>query len=59
MKFLEAANNFKKFVGFTNNFWKVCNTCKNFVKFVDWKVDLKCLKVFLYLDFTCLNILID
>ena len=58
MKFIEAANNFKKIVGLANNFWKVCKTRKNFMKFVDWKVGFKCLKVFLYLTFTRLNILI-
>ena len=47
MKFVEAANNFTNFVVLANNFWKVHNTCKNFMKFVDWKVRSKCLKVFL------------
>ena len=58
MKFVEAANNFIKSVGLANNFSKVRKACKNFTKFVDWKVRLKCLKVFLYLSFTCSNILI-
>ena len=58
MKFVEAANNFTKFVGLANNLWKVRKTSKNFMKFVDWKVGFKCLKVFLYLSFTRLNILI-
>ena len=31
-------------------------TRKNLMKFVDWKVRFKSLKVFLYLNFTCLNI---
>ena len=58
MKFVEAANNFTKFMGLANNLWKVHNTRKNFMTFVDWKVRFKCLKVFLYLlSFTCLNIL--
>ena len=58
MKFVEAANNFTKFVGLANNHWKVHKTRKNFMKFVDWKVRFKCLKVFLYASFTRLNILI-
>ena len=57
MKFAEAANNFTKFVGLANNFWKACKTRKNFMKFVNWKVQFKCLKVFLYLSFAGLNIL--
>ena len=40
-----------KFVGLTNNFWKVCYTCKKFMKFVDWKLGFKCLKVFLWWNF--------
>ena len=59
MKFVEAANNFTKFVGLANNFWKVCKTRKNFMKFSDWKVGFKYPKVFLYLSFTRLNILIS
>ena len=58
MKFEEAASNFKKFVGLANNFWKVLKTPKNSMKFVDWKVGFKCLEVFLYLSFICLNILL-
>ena len=58
MKFLEAANNFTEFVELANNFWKVRKTHKNFMKFADWKVAFKCLKVFLYLCFTRSNILI-
>ena len=58
VKFAEAVNNFTKFVGLANNLWKVCKTSKNFMKLVDWKVGFKCLNVFLYLHFTCLNILI-
>ena len=58
IKFVEAANNFTKFVGPANNFRKVCKTRKNLMKFVDWKVGFKCLKVFLYLSFTGLSILI-
>ena len=59
MKDVEAANSFAKFVGLVNNFWKVCKTRqKLYVKFADWKVRFKCLKVFLYLSFTCSNILI-
>ena len=67
-KFMRLTTNFyeihrsykqlKKFVGLTNNFWKVHKTHKNFMKFVDWKVGFKCLKVFLCLSFTHLNILI-
>ena len=56
-KFVEAAN-FTKFVGLTSNFWKVRKTCKNIMRFVDWKVRFKCLKVFLYLSFTHSNVLI-
>ena len=55
MKVGEAANNFAKFMGLANNFWKVC---KNFMKFAEWKVGFKCLKVFLNLSFTRSNILI-
>ena len=58
MKFVEAANNFANFVGLANNFWKVCKTHKNFMKFINWKVGFKCWKVFLYLSFICSNILI-
>ena len=58
MKIVEAANNFTKFVGFANNFWEVRKTRKNFMKFVDWKVGFKCVKVFLYLSFTRSNILL-
>ena len=57
MNFVEAVNNFTKFVGLANNFWKVRKTHK-FKKFVDWKVGFKCLKDFLYLSLTRLNILI-
>ena len=35
----------------------VLRTCKNFMEFADWKVGFKYLKVFLYLSFTCSNIL--
>ena len=45
-------------MGLVNNFWKVCKSRKNFVKFVDWKVGFKCLKVFLYSSFTRSNIVI-
>ena len=48
MKFLEAANNFTKSV----------RPAKNFMKLVDWKLKFRCLKVFAYLTFTCVNILI-
>ena len=41
-------------MGLANNFWKVCKARKNFMKFVDWKLG----KFFVYLSFTCLNILI-
>ena len=58
VKFVKSANNFTKFVGLANNFWKVHKTHKNFMKFADQKVILKCLKVFLYLSFTRSNILI-
>ena len=58
MKFVDTANNFTKFVRLTNNFWKVCKMSKKFMKFVDWKVGFKYLIVFLYLSFTCSNILI-
>ena len=58
MKFAENASNFTKFLGLTNNFKKVCKTRKNFMKLVDWQVGFKSLKVFLYLSFTRLNILI-
>ena len=58
MKFVEAANNFTKFMGFANNFWKVCKNHKFFLKFVDCNVRFKCLIVFLYLNFTCSIILI-
>ena len=58
MKFVEAANNFTEFVGLTNNFRKVCKTHKNFMKFADWNVKFRCLKVFLYLSFPCSNFLI-
>ena len=51
IKLVEGVNNFTKFVGLSNNFWKVRKTCKNFMKF-------ECLKVFLYLSFIHLNILI-
>ena len=40
MKFVEIAKNFTKFVGLANNFCKVRKTCKIFMKFVVWKVDL-------------------
>ena len=56
--FVEAAINFKKLVRLAINFWRVRKTRKNLMKFVDWKVGFKCLKVFLYLRFTRLNILI-
>ena len=58
IKFVQFANKFTKFVGLGNNFWKVSKTSKNFMKFVDYKVGFKCLKVFFYLRFTRLNILI-
>ena len=58
MKFVEAANNFTKFLGLANNFWKVHKTHKNFMKLVDWKVGFKCLEVFIYSSFTRSNILI-
>ena len=58
-KFVGLANNFykvcrsceqlSKFVGLANNFWKVRKTRKNFIKYVDWKVGFKFLKIFLYL----------
>ena len=47
MKFVKAANNFIKFLGLINNFWEVLKTHKNCLKFADWKVGFKCLKVFL------------
>ena len=53
IKFVEAASNFSKFVGLTNNFWKVCKIHKYFMKFVDWKVGFKCLKVFLFKFYLC------
>ena len=58
MKFVEAANNFTKFVGLANNFWKLRKSRENFMKFIEWKVGFKCLKVFLYSSFTRSNILI-
>ena len=58
MKFVEFANNFTKFLGLANNIWKVRKTSKYFMKFVDWKVVFKCLKIFLYFRLTRLNILI-
>ena len=58
MKVIEAAHNFAKFVGLANNFWKVRKTRQKLYEFADWKVGFKCLKVFLYLSFTCSNILI-
>ena len=59
MKFLEAANNFTKFVGLVNIFWKVPKSRKDFMKFVDWKVRFRCLKVFLCSSFTRSNMLIS
>ena len=41
MKFVEAANNFTKFLGLTNNFFR-----KNFMKFVDCKSDFGAWKFF-------------
>ena len=38
---------------------EVRKTPKNFIKFVDWKVGFKSLKVFIYLSFTRLDILIS
>ena len=58
MKFLEFPNNFTEFVGLASDFCKVCKNRKNFLKFVHWKFGFKSLKVFLYLSFTCSNILI-
>ena len=57
MKFAEAVKNFTKFVELANNFCKVRQTWKNFMKFVNWKVRFKCLKIFLYLSSTRSNIL--
>ena len=48
MKFVEAPNNFTKFMGLANNFCKVHKIYKNFMKFVDWKVRFKFPEVFLY-----------
>ena len=66
-KFVGLGNNFNevhrsckqlyKVCGLANNFCKVHKTRTNF-KFVDWKVGFNCLKVFPYLCFTHLNILI-
>ena len=49
--FMGLTNNFYKVCGLANNFWKVCKTHKNFMKFVDWKVGFKCLKVIFLLKF--------
>ena len=57
MKFIKAANNFTKFIRLANSFWEGFKTRKNSIKFADWKAGFKCLKVFLYLCFTCSNIL--
>ena len=56
MKVVEAANNFAKFVGPTNDFWKVGKTRQK--KFADWKGGFKYVKDFLYLSFTHSNILV-
>ena len=53
MKSPDDANNFKK-----DSAIIFVKSTKNLVKFVDWKVRFKCLKVLLYLSFTCSDILI-
>ena len=53
MKSPDDANNFKK-----DSAIIFVKSTKNLVKFVDWKVRFKCLKVLLYLSVTCSNILI-
>ena len=65
-KFVSLANNFYegrrsckqlcKVLPIT--FGKSVRPGKNFMKFADWKVGFKCLKVFLYLSFTRSNILV-
>ena len=49
-KFIKFVNNFTKFA---NSFWKVCKTCKNLLKCLDWKVGFKS---FLCFSFTRSNI---
>ena len=47
MNFVEAVNTLKKFVGLANNFSKFHKTCKTSMQFVEWKIELKGLIVFL------------